>query len=71
MATLGSSRQVLRKDTLNSGQALQAEVPDFSLVLGGPLYQLLLRAHLGGEGLEMMHRRIIGSVLLTWLPRKL
>jgi hypothetical protein len=25
------------------------ELPDFSLILGGPLYQLLRRAHLSGS----------------------
>jgi hypothetical protein len=41
---------------------------DFSLVLGGPLYQLVRRTHLSGDALELLHRRIIASVLLAWLP---
>jgi hypothetical protein len=41
---------------------------DFSLVLGGPLYQLLRRAHLSGDTLELLHRRIIGIVLIVWVP---
>ena len=41
---------------------------DFSLVLGGPLFQLLRKAHLEGNTLELVHRRIIASILLTWLP---
>ena len=41
---------------------------DFSLILGGPLFQLFRRAHLSGGGLELLHRRIIFLVLLTWLP---
>jgi len=45
------------------------EIQDFSLVLGGPIFQLLRRAHLAGvEGMELVHRRVIGSVLLVWLP---
>lgn len=42
--------------------------PDFSLVLGGPLYQLLRRAHLSGGALELHRRRIIVISLLAWLP---
>ena len=29
-----------------------ADVPDFSLVLGGPLYQLFRRSHLSGDALN-------------------
>jgi hypothetical protein len=32
---------------------------DFSLILGGPLYQLLRRAYLSGEELELLGRRIL------------
>jgi len=48
--------------------SLPAQPPDFSLVLGGPLYQLLRRAHLSGDALELMTRRLIVAVLLTWVP---
>src|SRR5262245_63674035 len=41
---------------------------DFSLVLGGPLYQLLRRTHLSGDTLELLRRRIIIGSLLAWLP---
>src|SRR4051794_5052478 len=44
------------------------EPPDFSLVLGGPLYQLLRRARLSGSALEQMPRRVIAAALITWLP---
>jgi hypothetical protein len=44
------------------------EPEDFSLVLGGPLFQLLRKAHLEGDALELLHRRIIASVVLTWFP---
>ena len=44
------------------------ESPDFSLVLGGPLFQLLRRSHLSGDALELMRRRIIIIPLLAWLP---
>ena len=46
-----------------------AEDPaDFSLVLGGPLFQLLRRSHLSDDALTLVHRRILAGVLITWLP---
>ena len=41
---------------------------DFSLVLGGPLFQLLRKARLTGDTLQLLHRRVIVLVVLTWLP---
>ncbi len=41
---------------------------DFSLVLGGPLYQLLRRSHLSGDALELVRKRIIIISLFAWLP---
>jgi len=45
-----------------------SEPEDFSLVLGGPLFQLLRKAHLEGDALELLHRRIVACIVLTWLP---
>jgi hypothetical protein len=44
------------------------EPNDFSLVLGGPLFQLFRRAHLSGTGLEMLNRRMVVITLIAWLP---
>ena len=52
--------------TEKSLSAVKAE--DFSLVLGGPLFQLFRRTHLSGDGLELMRRRIMFAVLFAWLP---
>jgi hypothetical protein len=49
-------------------QALQQEPPDFSLVLGGPLYQIFRRTHLTGPVLELLRRRIVFFCLLCWVP---
>jgi hypothetical protein len=51
-----------------TGAAAQREPPDFSLVLGGPLYQLLRRAHLTDDALMMARRRIVVISLVAWLP---
>ena len=44
------------------------EPTDFSLVLGGPLFQLFRRAHLTGDALELVRQRLIIISLLAWLP---
>jgi hypothetical protein len=41
---------------------------DFSLVCGGPLFQLLRRTRLAGDGLQLVHRRVLVLVLLSWVP---
>jgi hypothetical protein len=42
--------------------------PDFSLVLGGPLFQLFRRTHLSGDALELLRRRTLAITIFTWLP---
>src|ERR1700745_3218309 len=44
------------------------EPPDFSVVLGGPLFQFLRRAHLEGDHLQLLRRRLIFFTGITWLP---
>jgi hypothetical protein len=44
------------------------ESHDFSLVLGGPIFQLFRRSHLAGDGLELVHRRLLIITLVAWLP---
>jgi hypothetical protein len=41
---------------------------EFSLVLGGPLFQLLRRTHLAGDALELLRQRVLLIPLLAWLP---
>lgn len=41
---------------------------DFSVVLGGPLYQLIRRAHLAGDALDLLRRRVVVISLFAWLP---
>jgi hypothetical protein len=45
-----------------------AALQGFSLVLGGPLYQALRRAHLSDDLLGLVHRRIVAAVLILWAP---
>src|SRR5690242_12540433 len=41
---------------------------EFSPILGAPLFQLTHRAHLSGDALELLRRRIITIVIIAWLP---
>lgn len=52
----------------SEGSGLFHNPPEFSLVLGGPLFQLLRRAHLSDDALMMVRQRLVVFVLLTWLP---
>jgi hypothetical protein len=44
------------------------EIPDFSLVLGDPLFQFFRKAGLSGEHLELLHRRLIAITSIAWVP---
>jgi hypothetical protein len=59
-------RQLSPKPLAESYQPNDQE--DFSLVLGGPLFQLLRKARLQGGALELVHWRILASIVITWLP---
>jgi len=44
------------------------DLPDFSLVLGGPLFQILVRSRLATPALELLKWRIVFFSLFAWLP---
>ena len=48
--------------------AFQDKVTDFSLVMGGPIFQLFRKAHLTGNNLELLHRRLLVIISIAWLP---
>ena len=41
---------------------------DFSVVLGGPFYNAIRRAHLVGDTFDLLHRRIVFIPLFAWAP---
>lgn len=41
---------------------------DYSLILGGPLFQILRRAHLSDGALALAKQRVVVLSLLAWLP---
>ena len=49
-------------------EALLKEPPEFSLVLGGPLFRLWKRSRLAGDDLQLLPRRVLVLVFLTWVP---
>lgn len=51
-----------------SGDLAARDAESFSLVLGGPLFQLLRRAHLSGDALQMVRQRVAIIALVAWLP---
>ena len=59
-ASVGSRATGVDSSVMESG--------DFSLVLGGPLFQFLRRTHLAGDALQLLHRRIAVLTLLAWAP---
>jgi hypothetical protein len=59
--------QMTTPTSASSERAFQ-DAQDFSLVLGGPLFQLLRRARLSDDAMMLVRRRIIAIVFLAWLP---
>jgi len=53
---------------MDSKELSAQEHEDFSLVQGGPLYQLALRARMVRPSMDLLPRRIIAFSVITWLP---
>ncbi|MGH8701469.1 MAG: hypothetical protein ACREVR_09915 [Burkholderiales bacterium] len=51
-----------------SGKKPSEDPDDFSIVVGGPLYQLMRRSHLAGDALQLVQRRMLVLPLFAWLP---
>jgi len=60
--------QSITSHASTSDSNMLREPQDFSLVLGGPLFQLLRRSHLSDDALELVRLRVIVISLLAWLP---
>jgi hypothetical protein len=65
--TLEAGRTVKSHKSEPGGDVLQ-DAADFSLVLGGPLFQLLRRAHLSDDAMLLVHQRVVVVSLFAWLP---
>jgi hypothetical protein len=53
---------------LRATTATPREPHEFSLAVGGPLYETYLRTHLADTPLGLVHRRLLTYVLITWVP---
>ena len=62
----GLASKIARDVTRETGES--ADPADFSIVLGGPLFQLLRRAHVSGNALELVRRRMVVIAAFAWLP---
>ena len=58
----------MNEQASKSNNNIPETTQDFSLVLGGPLFQLLCRSHLSGNTLELWRQRIVVITLIAWLP---
>lgn len=63
-----SEKPVDVNPSARASSALAQGPIDFSLVLGGPLYQILRRTRLSGDALQLLHRRILVLTLIAWVP---
>jgi hypothetical protein len=63
----GTQEQNATQDREAQPMFLQ-EPSDFSLVLGGPVFQLFRKWHLAGDGLELLQWRLLVITLAAWLP---
>ena len=62
---LGSQRTDRSPPTADD---IRRDMQNFSVVLGGPLFQLLRRAHIADDALEMVRQRVLVISLIAWLP---
>lgn len=51
-----------------TAEEILQDAQNFSLVLGGPLFQLLRRTHMADDALDLARQRVIVISLVAWLP---
>ncbi|WP_213308730.1 hypothetical protein [Paraburkholderia sacchari] len=65
--SLHSGSRIIERAAPSAADILQ-DTQNFSLVLGGPLYQLLRRTRMTDDALELVRQRVIVISLVAWLP---
>ena len=58
----------MKTHTASAGDSQLSSPENFSIVLGGPLFQLLRRARLSDDALQLVRKRILFIALFAWLP---
>ena len=66
MKNIREARQELQDRPMP--RLVSEEPPDFSLVMGGPIFQMFRRSHLAGDHMELLARRILLITVIAWLP---
>lgn len=62
-----STTSTMSTPYIANGDVLR-DAEHFSLIQGGPLFQLFVRAHLSNDGLHLLVRRMVAISMLAWLP---
>ncbi|HEX2600178.1 MAG TPA: hypothetical protein VHL05_15465 [Terriglobales bacterium] len=68
MASTQENPMLAERSRALSGPEVLQEPIDFSLVLGGPIFQFFRKSHLAGDGLQLLHRRLLVITFLAWIP---
>ncbi len=63
-----TSNEVKQGQRMTAKAAFREEIYDFSLVLGDPVFRFFRKAHLSGNHLELLHRRLITIISIAWVP---
>jgi hypothetical protein len=58
----------MKSRTPCSGGDVLQDAQNFSLVLGGPLFQLLCKTHLSDDAMTHLRQRVIVIALIGWVP---
>jgi hypothetical protein len=58
----------MKSRTRGSAGDVLRDAENFSLVLGGPLFQLLCKTHLSDDAMTHLRQRVIVIALIGWLP---
>jgi hypothetical protein len=65
---VSSANATTNQDSTGVSGHFRGAEHDFSLVLGGPIFQLFRRTSLTGDALELLYRRVIVITAIAWLP---
>jgi hypothetical protein len=63
-----ATAQTPKPDAAGMDSHFRGNAHDYSLVLGGPLFQLFRKSHLAGDDFGLINRRILVITGIAWLP---
>ena len=68
LAGMATGQEQQKQDAAAMDSHFRGGEQDYSLVLGGPLFQIFRKAHLTGTSTELLYRRILVITAIVWLP---